>query len=508
MWWSATLSTLWQGSSSSLWLGAVASVFADNGAAVDVDLGWYAPAQTQVNNLTAVLGGEGVYGFVFNSSETLDEAYGRYNWCNMPHVRPREYAVAGRAYELVYVELVHRHHKRTPYASNAFPVEPYHWDCDDEGLFYHAQPFTTATGTGKDNTQKVATPAYWKGYTSPTNPFVPAGWLGSCQFPQITAAGLDDSWQHGVDLYAVYHDLLGFLPGREDTEEEWRTKVKYRVTTNSITSQVAGMVVHGMWRSTTGVPLAVQAAAVDSLEPKYPCAASGSLFDGIRRGEAWVGHLEAEGVRGLYAVLDDISGVRPDDGGFHASFDHYYDNLSARQCHGKALPCKLINGVESGEECITQGLADEVYRLGQWEYSRLYRDERESLAASAASFGVWVAELAGHLRGVVQGDGDGTLWWHNIAHDGSVSRLLSVLQVEVMVWPGMGSEVVFELFRKRGRDGGGYYVRVLFGGKVMRSSNPSLGVMDMLPVETLLAYFDGLVGKGADLVIGRCNGAV
>lgn len=92
----------------------------------------------------------------------------------------------------------------------------------------------------------------------------------------------------------------------------------------------------------------------------------------------------------------------------------------------------------------------------------------------------------------------------------------------------MGSEIVFELYRKRSGSGGGYpththtptpqnatvsesesgyYVRVLFGGQTLRSSNPSLGLLDMVPVETLLAYFDGLVGKDASLVKGKCAGS-
>src|SRR4051812_48709159 len=29
-----------------------------------IDLGWYPPSQTQINNLTAVTGGKGVYGFL------------------------------------------------------------------------------------------------------------------------------------------------------------------------------------------------------------------------------------------------------------------------------------------------------------------------------------------------------------------------------------------------------------------------------------------------------------
>lgn len=87
------------------------------------------------------------------------------------------------------------------------------------------------------------------------NPFTPAGFFGSCQFPQITAGGLEDAWQHGRDLYGVYHDLLGFLPDGVAAGSE---EVRFRVTQNVITSQVAGMVIDGMFGSQADVPLLVQ----------------------------------------------------------------------------------------------------------------------------------------------------------------------------------------------------------------------------------------------------------
>jgi hypothetical protein len=135
---------------------------------------------------------------------------------------------------------IHRHHKRTVYASNSFPVESYEWNCDDEGLFYYGQP---------DDGKKSAA-AYWQGFISPQNPFIPSGFLGTCQFPQITAGGLDDSWQHGKDLYGVYHELLGFLPDDSD--------VTFRVTQNVITSEVAGMVINGMFGTEGEFPLLIE----------------------------------------------------------------------------------------------------------------------------------------------------------------------------------------------------------------------------------------------------------
>jgi hypothetical protein len=279
------------------------------------------------------------------------------------------------------------------------------------------------------------------------------------------------------------------------------------------------------------------------------------------------------------------------------SLDHYYDNLSARQCHAKPLPCKLVNGVNS-TTCVTQKNADEVYRLGNYEYSYIYRDDPRSLAASATSYGVWIGELTTNIRNFISRKSN-VIYRHNVAHDGSVSRLLSILQLDVMVWPGMGSEVVFEVYKKDsttptpttmvtatpsviapncnhdnclrqfiqqsaavssfcptytaspasgalptfvsncgglaarvssacscivtptstasatasptaspGTSASGYYMRVLWKGQVLRSSNPSLGLMDMVPLETVLAYFDGLVGASASLVKGRCDGSI
>lgn len=77
-----------------------------------VDLGWYPPSQTVVNNLTKIVSDStsGVYGFIYDSSHTPDEDYGTYNWCNMPHVRASEYKVPSDEYELVYVELVRHIH--------------------------------------------------------------------------------------------------------------------------------------------------------------------------------------------------------------------------------------------------------------------------------------------------------------------------------------------------------------------------------------------------------------
>ncbi|TKA72952.1 hypothetical protein B0A55_07546 [Friedmanniomyces simplex] len=456
-----------------------------------VDLGWYPPVKSDVNTLSTVINGTGVYGFVFNSSQAPLDTY---NWCNMPHTNVATYPkVNDSSYKLQYVEVIHRHHKRTPYAANTFPVESYAWECSDEGLFFGGKPINPY-GNKSAST-------YWEVYTSPSNPLVPEGFNGTCQFPQISRGGLDDSHQHGDDLKAVYGNMLGFIP-----EQYNPNVISYRVTNNVITSQVASMLIAGMYpsRANQDTPLLIQPDSIDSLEPAYTCSVASTLFSSYGSGSkapAWLAHLNDSA--SLYATLDRISGVNPNASDWHVSFDHYFDNLSARLCHSKALPCNIANTTD----CVTMAEADEVFRLGEYEYSFIYRDSNQSLPASVGSYGIWVAELAQNLRHAM-GEGGSSVqnassirYRHNVAHDGSISRLLAILQIERMVWPGMGAEVIFELYEKAGC----YFLRVLWGGQIMTSSHPALGRLDMLPVETLLAYLDGLVGVGASKVPGICQ---
>jgi hypothetical protein len=60
-----------------------------------VNVTHYAPSNNNINNLTFALSGTGAPG-IFNSSNTPDAEYGIYNWCNMPHVRTREYKYVPR----------------------------------------------------------------------------------------------------------------------------------------------------------------------------------------------------------------------------------------------------------------------------------------------------------------------------------------------------------------------------------------------------------------------------
>lgn len=336
---------------------------------------------------------------------------------------------------------------------------------------------------------------FWSVAASENNPFLPRGLYGSCKFPQVTRWGLEDSWLHGRDISLVYRDMLHFLP------ENLTDKVSFAATNNVITSQVASTLIPGMFPRSDNqvVALKVQPEHVDSLEPQYSCPPADRLTAELILGKnpTWKSHLMT--IKKVFEELDAVSGVPPEDEGFHKSIDHYFDNLSSRACHDKPLPCK----VSDGSHCIKQELADTVYRIGQWEYSWQHRGSPKSLTAAVGAYGVWFSDLVQHLRDAAIGS-NLMKYRHSVAHDGSISRILSILQADTMVWPGMGAEVIFELY-KRKNTVDEHALRILWGGKVFKSSSPTLGLVDMIDLRVFLDYIDGLIGLRAVKVHQFCS---
>lgn len=102
---------------------------------------------------------------------------------------------------------------------------------------------------------------------------------------------------------------------------------------------------------------------------------------------------------------------------------------------------------------------DTVYRLGNWEYFYQFRGAAKSTEYAALHYGVWLLELKSKLEAKIDGSSPVSSsapihmrtaglkplqlkYVHNVAHDGSISSLLALLQVDEMVWPGMGAEVI------------------------------------------------------------------
>lgn len=451
----------------------------------------WSPHPTQINNWSWALNGSGAPG-IYNSSVTPDSEYGTYNWCNMPHVRSKEYKTPTGEYKLEYVEVIQRHHKRTPYGSNTFFVEDVEWSCDGSGPVFGAVVDESPVGVE------------WQAFTDAQNPWttsVGPGFKGStCQFPQLTAPSLDDAYVHGNDLRAVYFHRLGLGSSFDPS------KARIRVTNNVITSQVATALLHGLFPDSSPAShvVHIQPSSIDSLEPTYACPAADSLrstyaASGGSNAAIWTEHLSD--AQSVYAALDKVSGIATNDtAGWHSSFDHYYDNLSAKQCHSLKLPCSA----NDTSLCISQEQANTVYRIGNWEYSYIFRDAPDSTAYSALHYGAYVLELKSRLESKINGT-SGLKYVHNVAHDGSISPLLGILQIAVMVWPGMGSEVVFELYSASKNQ---YFIRVLWSGQPMATSLPlgKNGVLDMVPIDDFFNYITGTVGANGAALYKACSG--
>ena len=104
-----------------------------------------------------------------------------------------------------------------------------------------------------------------------------------------------------------------------------------------------------------------------------------------------------------------------------------YDNLSAKQCHGKSLPCS----VNATSLCLSQDDANTIYRIGQWEYAWRWRGSPQALQYSALKMGPWVTELLGHLNAVKSGQSC-MKYMHNFAHDGSIAPLFGIFQLDTV----------------------------------------------------------------------------
>lgn len=128
------------------------SVFAFGGVhafpATEVTDTFYPQSLNNVNSLAWTNGTNGgIYsGPVGQSTQTAP--YGTYNYCYMPHPRVDEYelpaVIANKSVNanLVFVEYLQRHHKRTPY--NLFPNGgSTYWQCQN------IQPYLFANA-GKD----------------------------------------------------------------------------------------------------------------------------------------------------------------------------------------------------------------------------------------------------------------------------------------------------------------------------------------------------------------------
>jgi hypothetical protein len=258
-------------------------------------------------------------------------------------------------------------------------------------------------------------------------------------YPMLTLKGHADSEQHGKDLRNVYGQLLQFLP-KDDI-----SCVQFAVTSNPLTTQVLSSLIKGLFPTVASYQ---HEAVTDSLAPFFPSpkAELSRARDKEQNLQRWNDH-ETELTR-LFDAIDQVTSIPPNAEDWHISADHYFDNFSAKMSHGIALP-----------EAITDEQLQEIRRLGDTDYQMLYGNQESCVL----SYWMYVEEM---LQRLEKAGNSKLLYRHNIAHDGSLSRLMGILRDSNLNWPGMGTEIVFEVWETQA---GARFVHVLKNGEIMTS---------------------------------------
>ncbi|THG96106.1 hypothetical protein EW145_g7840 [Phellinidium pouzarii] len=413
------------------------------------------------------------YNGVYNSSVTpSDLPWNTYNYCNAPHVNAAHYTkpanVSGSV--LVYMNVMIRHHKRTP--DNLYPEEaelnpPSGWDC---------------TNFLQMNYGGGTAPVFHETDVPPWHPFLSQFWNGTCDEGQLTAAGLADAVKHGKvglslylvlilasspfllfvstskltqDFWSVYHDKVGFLQSVNPND------ILVRTSTEPRTFQVAGGLLYGMDASTATKTWKVvtQPSTIDSLPPDYACPNADNVRAAYQSVPAWTDHLEQN------ADLQDRLGTTLGTTGLSAWtswYDHFFDTFTSRTCNDHPLPCNSTGA------CVSEEDASRVHAIGDFEYNYIWNSAENATVYNQLTFGVMFMELAMNFRAFQSGTETHKLTFY-VGHDGSMVRLASGLgfgKIAPLRWPALGSEIVMEVWQTPHSND--RFVRVMFEGTPVR----------------------------------------
>ncbi|KAJ5222945.1 uncharacterized protein N7469_009185 [Penicillium citrinum] len=418
----------------------------------------------------------GTYGGFYQAGTrgpTGGDPYGTYDYCSMPH--PREYELpsqaSGGAAKLVKLSYLQRHQRRSPY--NILPGgenQAYH--CDNVRPYLYAGP-NSASGM-------QPMPVYAQTYGDPNDPFK-TGVNSTCQFPQITIGGIEDGYQHGKDIWNVYHKKLGLIP-KQPNERVW-----FRSSDSPLVQASAGAVLRGVWPDYKGaLPLHQMVTSVDTVNEGFSCNAISSTLDKIKATDKWTEHMKV--TEKLRSQLGSMLGA--EDSSWQETFDHFCDNFQARLCNGYELPCSVTNS----SQCVTMKMAQEVFRAGDWEWNYYWRANEYAIKYIQLVEGLFIGEIVADLKTVQ--DGTNSIdYRHTFIHDGDIGPILGALGINALRWPGMAANIAFEVWEK----GKSHYARVLYSGHPVQTIHGSL---DWIPLSQLIDILSPFVPEDITSLCG------
>ncbi|EMD35002.1 hypothetical protein CERSUDRAFT_157771 [Gelatoporia subvermispora B] len=361
---------------------------------------------------------------VYDSSTTpTNLPWNTYNYCNAPHLNAEHYSKPDNVTDpkLVFLNVVMRHHKRTP--DNLYPNEnelnAIPWNCTN----FHQ--FSYGGGSAQ---------IYHETFSPPWHPFLSQMWNGTCDEGQLTEEGLQDAIKHGKDFWSVYAHELGFLDSVNTKD------IFVRTSTETRTFQTAGGMLVGMdpGMATKTFPVVTQPSPIDSIPPDYSCPKADDIRDAFQPVPAWNNHLEENmDLQNSLTALTGTTGMTA----WTSWYDHFFDTFTSRTCHGHPLPCN------SSGACVSEDQAAQVFAIGDFEYNYIWNAAVNASAYTQLSFGVFFMELVHNFKAFRSGSETRKLILY-VAHDGSMIRLASGLglgKVAPLRWPALGSEISMEV---------------------------------------------------------------
>ena len=361
---------------------------------------------------------------------------------------------------LAYVNYIQRHQRRTPYG--VLPGGTYQpWDCDNVRPYLYSAP-------APEVDSRLPMRVYAKTYTDPMNPFTEAlvAPPGSCQFPQLTIGGLLDGYQHGDNLRQVYGEKLGLLPCEGPDYSTY-----FRSSESPLTQDTAGGVLRGLWPNHHGaISLHQEVTAVDTVNEGFSCDYRNSLVSSIQSSPEWYEHLNVSA-----PLLSSIEWLTQNVSTWTTVLNSISDDFTSWQCNGYNIPCDQ----NDTSKCVTQEQADQIFRTGDWEWNYMYRNNANATAYIQSLEGNFIDEILDKLTAVANGTSE-LKWVHDFLHDNDVGPIVASLGITVLRWPGLGSNVAFELWQT---DSNEWYVRVLYSGVPLQTI---YGALDWVPLQRIV----------------------
>mmetsp|Transcript_12460 Transcript_12460/g.18708 ORF Transcript_12460/g.18708 Transcript_12460/m.18708 type:complete len:305 (+) Transcript_12460:680-1594(+) len=267
----------------------------------------------------------------------------------------------------------------------------------------------------------------------------------------------------GEALAAIYSQYISIEPD----------KIYARSTNTARTKQSAEAFIRGL------LTLAVETGTIniltsvneesDVLRPQpTKCPALKEAFENITSSDHWKENMFIH--KNLSDSLNEMLDIE-NSSDWMSSFDHLFDNIQSRHCHGMPLPCKERNG--TSYQCVSQEQRENLYEAASWEFRYKFGGSIWHSKIAKLGSGPLITKLIENLNKSAKIDDNetnedstnGKQLFLYFGHDDTIGGLLSALHLKGWNWPPYASNMIWELWS----DALSLepFVRVLYNGKVM-----------------------------------------